>query len=282
MTTSNRSAAPRTADPLFAARLFRSRQPRASGGPSSRSHHRSLRPAPCKGRGCAIPRVGSLAGRVSRCLGVRVSGRVGILVCALLLPASAGCMQFASAWANISGGDVVEPEFTLTKGPLLLLIDDPNNVVTEPRAVREVFATISDIFLEFKVNRQIIPWEEREQLERSEKGYHKLSIRQIGEKLGAEQVLYIQIERFSLQGEEGAPLLKGEFVTRIKVLSTKQDHEVRLWPREPSGKRISATTPPVSSEGDKTASDVAKELAIKMGQAIAELFYEHRSLDKIR
>jgi hypothetical protein len=197
-----------------------------------------------------------------------------------LLSLSAGCVQFASAWANLSGGDVVEPEYTLTKGSLLVLIDDPTNVVSEPRAVRELFATISDIFLEFKVNRQLISWEDRERLERSEKDYHRLSIRQIGEKLGAEQVLYIQIEKFSLHSEEGAPLLKGEFVTRVKVLSTKQDHDVRLWPREPSGRRITATTPPVSSEGDKTASDVAQELGIKMGQAISELFYEHRSLEK--
>ncbi len=204
------------------------------------------------------------------------------LAAPLLLVALSGCVQFASAWANITGGDVVEPEFTLTKGPLLVLIEDPNNVVTEPRAVREVFATVSDIFLEFKVNRQIIPWEERERLERNEKGYHKLSIRQIGEKLGAEQILHIKIERFSLHGEEGAPLLKGEFVSRVKVIATKQDHDVRLWPRDPSGRRLSVTTPPTSSEGDKTASDVARELAIRMGQAVAELFYEHRSLDRPR
>jgi hypothetical protein len=197
----------------------------------------------------------------------------------LLLLTSSGCIQFASAWANMTGGDVIEPEFKLTQGPLLVLIEDSRGDVSDPRALREVHATISDIFLEFKVNHRIIPWEERERLERSNKDYAKLSIREVGEKLGAEQVLYIKVEKFSLQNEPGAPVFRGEFVTRIKVLGTKQEHEVRQWPREPSGKRIAVTTPMISSEGGKTASDVAKELAIKMGQAISELFYEHRSFE---
>jgi hypothetical protein len=202
---------------------------------------------------------------------------VGCLL--LLLLASPGCIQFASAWANLTGGDVIEPEYKITQGPLLVLIEDPRGDVTDPRATRELHATISDIFLEFKVNHRIIPWEERERLERTTKDYSKLSIREIGEKLGAEQVLYIRIEKFTLQSEPGAPIFKGEFITRVKVLGTAQEKDVRLWPREPSGKRISVTTPAVSSEGDKTASDVAKELAIKMGQAITENFYEHRSLE---
>ena len=218
------------------------------------------------------------------CLPVGPFGRSGRTLMAmfplLLLLCSAGCVPMASAWANMTGGDVVEPEFKLAQGPLLVLIEDSRGDVTDPRALREVHATISEIFLEFKVNHRIVPWEERERLERSNKDYAKLSIREIGEKLGADQVLYIKVEKFSLQSEPAAPIFKGEFVTRIKVLDTKQEHEVRAWPREPSGRRIAVTTPPVSSDGDKTASDVAKELAIKMGQAISELFYEHRSFDE--
>jgi hypothetical protein len=193
---------------------------------------------------------------------------------------STGCTQFAAAWANVSGGDVVEPEFTLTKGALLILVEDPNGVVSEPRTLREVQRTISDIFSEFRVNHKVIPLEERERLERADKDYDRLSIRQIGEKLGAEEVLYIRVERFSLRPEEGAPLLKGEVAARIKVLTTKQEREVRLWPRETSGRKIAVSTPPVASDSDKSESDVAKELAIKLGQSVAELFYEHRALDK--
>jgi len=202
----------------------------------------------------------------------------GVMLAGLLM-SIAGCQQMAAAWANITGGDTVDPEFELTKGPLLVLIEDPNGVVTEPGALRELHATISENFLEFDVNRRVIPLEDVERLRRTEKDFDRLSIRQIGEKLGAGQVLHAQAERFTLEAEAGAPLFKGEFVTRVKVLSTEPVRDVRLWPRDPSGKRLSVETSPVAAGGDQTAGDVAKELAIKMGQRMAKLFYEHRELD---
>jgi hypothetical protein len=254
MTTRNLSAAPRTAEREGDMRPMKNRPERTAAAGAGFA-------------GAGVPGAGTLF-------------RAGLPFLLLLsLLASPGCTQFASAWANITGGDVIEPEFKLTQGPLLVLIEDARGDVSDPRAIRELYGTISDIFLEFKVNHRVIPWEEQERLAKNEKNYAKLSVREIGEKLGAEQVLYIRVEKFVLQSEPGAPIFKGEFITRVKVLGTKQERDVRLWPREPTGRRFSVTTMPISSEGEKAAADVAKELAIKMGQAITEVFYERRSLD---
>jgi hypothetical protein len=190
-----------------------------------------------------------------------------------------GCVQMAALWANITGGDVVDPQYTLTKGPLLILIDDADSVVTEPHAVRQLHKTISDAFLEYRVNRRVVAFADLLALERTAKDYDRLSIRQIGEKLGADQVLYIRIERFTLHAEPGAPLFKGQFVVRIKVTSTERNTDVRLWPREEAGRRVAETTEPVPSDGDESAADVAAKLAAKLGDLIAKLFYEHRALD---
>lgn len=185
----------------------------------------------------------------------------------------------AAVWANWTGGDVVEPQFELTKGSLLILVEDRRGVVTQPRALRKVHKTLCEKFVEYKVNKKVVPLETCERLQRTEKAYEKLSVRQIGEKLGAEQVLYIIAERFSLQTEPGAPLFKGEFVARVKVLTTESIGDNRLWPREPSGRRIAVTTHPIPADGDKKASDVADELATKLGEAVAKMFYQHRELD---
>jgi hypothetical protein len=186
----------------------------------------------------------------------------------------------ATLWAHATGGDPVKPEFHLTEGPLLVLIEDPDGLVTHPRALSDAYKTISDKFLEFRVNRMVVPLRDIERLERTERDYNRLSVRDIGERLGAEQVLYIRVDKFSLQAEPGAPLYKGEFSVKLKVLSTKREHDVRLWPRDPSGRRVSVTTPPVPTDSDKSASDVAGELAVKMGQSVAKLFYEYRELDE--
>mgnify|MGYP000552705894 CR=1 FL=1 len=211
----------------------------------------------------------------------RGQGRRAVLLTLLpVLACSTGCVQMAAVWANITGGDVVEPEFKLTKEPLLILIDDPNSLITEPQAVRDLHKAMAAIFLEFNVNRQVVPFENWQTFQRTAKNYNRLSVREIGEKLGAVQVLYLGVDRFTLQAEPGAPIYKGEFAVRVKVLSTEPKRDVRLWPREEAGRRIAVTTQPTPADGDVSAADVARELAEKLADAVARLFYEHRALDK--
>ncbi len=212
---------------------------------------------------CAVPR----------------AAKIVILLATLMLPCS-GCIQTAALWANITGGDVVEPQYTLTKGPLLILIDDRDSKVTEPRAMRHVHKAISDAFLEYRVNRRVVPLEDWRALRRTSQDYDRLSIREMGEKLGADQVLYIRVDRFALRPDPGVPLFKGEFVVRVKVLSTQRGPDVRLWPRREDGHKVLVSTPSISSEGDKSAGDVSRELAAKLGGAVAKLFYQYRALDK--
>jgi len=211
----------------------------------------------------------------SRCRMPRGSGS-SLLVLSVLILASPGCITMAALWANLSGGEVIEPEYTLTKGPLLVMIDDMRNLVTQPKAIRELHETIAENFLEFDVNRRIIPMSELRHLRQSERKLDKMKTREIGEKLGAEQVLYIWVERFTLHAEPGAPLFQGEFAVRVKVLSTERVREVRLWPRAGTGRLCVATTEPVSEGGEVSASDVSTELGRKLGQKVAALFYEHR------
>lgn len=187
-----------------------------------------------------------------------------------------GCIQFAALWTNLTGGDVISPEFTMTKKPLLILFDDRNEVVTHPRAIRRAYKEISDRFIEFVVNRRVVPFNDCQRLQQTDPKYDTMSIREIGERLGAEQVLYVRIYRFTVHAEAGAPLYKGEFMAKVKVLSTERTDEVLLWPRDPAGRRVSVTTPSTSMGGEKSSGDFADELGTRMGKAIAELFYEHR------
>ncbi|RIK69183.1 MAG: hypothetical protein DCC65_00080 [Planctomycetota bacterium] len=199
------------------------------------------------------------------------------LFAAALLPA--GCADMAATWVNMTGGDWIEPEYKLAKTPLLILIDDRNSMITEPKTVRELHQTLSENFLHFDVNKNVIPFQEYQRLQR-DPNFYKMTIRQIGEQLGAEQVLYIGVERFTLHGEGDAPIYKGIFATRVKVLSTERKGEVRLWPDNESGKRVEVTTDPKPMDGDVTPGQVATELGIKMGQEIARFFYGRREFSE--
>lgn len=193
----------------------------------------------------------------------------------LVILSGASCADMAATWVNMTGGDWIEPEYKLAKTPLLIFIDDRNSMVSEPRAMRELYQTISENFLHFDVNKNVIPFQEYQRLQRDPK-FHQMSVRQVGEQLGAEQVLYIGVERFTLQGEGDAPIFKGIFATRVKVLSTERKGEVRLWPDNESGKRVEVTTDPKPMDSDITSGEIATELGVKMGQEVSKFFYGRR------
>ncbi|MEK6642819.1 MAG: hypothetical protein AABZ08_02845 [Planctomycetota bacterium] len=212
----------------------------------------------------------------------RGTGRAHIVALFLgcMVTLTSGCVQMAALWTNMTGGDWIPAQFTLTKEPLLILIDDRGSTVTEPKAIREAHKTIAVNFAEFKVNHNVIPFEEWQRLAQTDKKYNRYSIRQVGEKLGAEQVLYINVERFTLHGEPGAPVFKGEFTVRVKIMSTNREKDIRLWPSEESGKRVSVSSAPVPIDSEKSASDIANELGIKLGKEVSMMFYGHRELEK--
>ncbi|MFQ5429487.1 MAG: hypothetical protein ACE5E1_04175 [Phycisphaerae bacterium] len=198
-------------------------------------------------------------------------------LCLGIISVCGGCQEMAILWANIQGGETIDAEFTLTKQPLLILIDDREGLVTQPRALRELHATIAENFIKFDVNNRVIPARELQRLrQKSERKYDRMTIREVGEKLGADQVLYVRIKRFTVAAEPGAPLFKGEFAARVKVISTARQSDVRLWPSEQSGRLCSASTNPRAMDGEKTAADIGAELGIRLGQEIAGLFFEHR------
>jgi hypothetical protein len=181
----------------------------------------------------------------------------------------------------MTGGEVIAAEHTLESTPLLIMLEDPRNLVEQPRALRELHREVAARFDKFNVNRRVKPFEDWMRFRQSEPKYDDMTIRQVGEKLGVDQVLYISVERFTLQAEPGAPVYKGEFAVRVRVCSTERKSDVRVWPlREEQGRLVTVDTPAVSVESGRAAEDVAAELGRKLGTQIAKLFYEHRAMDE--
>ena len=210
-----------------------------------------------------------------------MSKSTGILTCAALAFCAWGCQPIIQFIAVMSGGERIAAQVKLTEGRLLILIDDYEDLVTEPRAIEEVHKSISAVFLEKVVNDQVVPFAEWQELRHTDKEYDQLSVRAIGEKLGAEQVLYLRVTRFALSDEPGADIYRGRFNVRVKVITTKPIRDTRLWPeREDQGRLMTASTDPEPMDGDRSAFQVARELSANLGHKVSKLFYGHRALDE--
>lgn len=203
----------------------------------------------------------------------------GISLAALAFGAVAlvgGCQNFGAFIVGMQGGELIKAEYELADGPLLILFDDRAGRIDRPQALRKAHKVISDRFAEKHVNSRVIPFTEWQRFRQTAEKYDRLTIREIGERLGADQVLYVGVEKFATQSQEGAPIFQGVFEARVKVISTDRTRDVRLWPREGAGHRVVVKTDPTPMDGDTSEGDVADELGEKMGDKVAKLFYEHR------
>lgn len=187
-----------------------------------------------------------------------------------------GCQGLAGLWVGLAGGNLIEAEYEMPKGPLLILFDDRGGRVDQPKAIREAHRKISDLFAEKDVNTKVIDFPQIQRFMQHEEDYDKLTIREIGEKLGAENVLYIAVEKFTLNQEPGAPIFQGLFEVRCKVVSTDRERDVREWPSSPAGRRVTVQTDPTTNDGDISPGQVADELGNKLGEKVAKLFYDYR------
>jgi len=200
--------------------------------------------------------------------------------CALLVAGMAGCQQLAGFWAVASGGDEVPAEFTLAKGPIALLIDDPDSLGVAPEAMRAMHERVEQEFTQREVNKRLISFDEVQRLATAERNYDDLSIRQIGEKLGAEQVIYVRVQYWATRANPGDPQFEGRWRSAIKVLGTQRDADVRLWPKDAPAKTLEVRTDPDLTDAAGAEIEVAQELGRKMGRVVALSFVAHKPVDE--
>lgn len=198
----------------------------------------------------------------------------GFVIC--IYACSTGCQSLAGFWVGMQGGEEIKAEYELSDGPLLILFDDRSGRIDRPQALRQAHKKVSDLFAEQEVNTRVIPFTEWQRFQQSADKYDRLTIREIGERMGAEQVIYVGVEKFATQSQEGAPIYQGVFEARVKVISTDRTRDVRIWPRDGAGYRVVVSTDPTPMDGDTSEGDVADELGTKMGEKVAKLFFDHR------
>jgi hypothetical protein len=210
------------------------------------------------------------------------NGRVSLaLLSVLLLTAflTTGCQQMAILWFHMTGGDTVKARYKLTSNMLAVVLDDPEGLIVLPETYREFYNRLEQEFLANNIKARLIPFEEWQRLRQRGNEYDDLSVRAIGEKLGADEVLYLKTTDFRLKREPAAPIYEGRFVVRVSIISTERKRDVRLFPQEEGGVEVAAETKPETTEGDATAADVARRLSAELARRVTRLFYDHKEID---
>ena len=196
-----------------------------------------------------------------------------VVMCAAVLLV-AGCNYLLPASYIIEGPPKAPAAFELPSKRTVVIVDDKINRMPRVALRVGIGDSVGTHLLENNVVPETITTRDAVALiRRMDTASKPVSIQRICESLGAEQVVYVEIDDFNLSGgrEEGGP----EAVALVKVLDITNGS--RLWPTAGS-EAVQSSLQDINPSLIATSAgrrEVEDKLAEKLGEDIAKLFYAH-------
>ena len=186
----------------------------------------------------------------------------------------AGCNYLLPASYIIEGPPKAPAAFELPSKRTVVIVDDKSNRMPRVALRVGIGDSVGTHLLENNVVPETITTRDAVALiRRMDTASKPVSIQRICESLGAEQVVYVEVDNFNLAGgrDEGGP----EAVALVKVLDITNGS--RLWPTSGS-EAVQSSLQDINPSLITTSAgrrEVEDKLAEKLGEDIAKLFYAH-------
>ncbi len=176
-------------------------------------------------------------------------------------------------------GKKVEAQFELTDQPILIFIDDYHHRIDWPPVKTDLADSLAQELLKNNAAEKIVPNATLQSLQQSETGFSRMSCREVGERCGADQVIWLQVVDFLVIEEIYDSNQAAYMTVTIKVINPHEKERrmrVCLWPGGTEGYPVTASVTGSDVLRLKTKSAIAKELADTLASKVARLFYDHR------
>ena len=207
------------------------------------------------------------------------------MIAGLLLVAAsvaAGCNVLVPVAYVIEGPGTIPAEFVLRDTSTVVFVDDRDNAFprTALRAIVGVEITQALIDNKAVTPRNLVDARDVIALVRAlETSGKRASIERIGREAGVEQVIYVELDGFSLTLDGVTP--RPTAVCSVKVLDLAAG--MRVFPADGTDNREvvaqNREVDPALFESFAKRRVVEDDLAIRLGRDVAKLFYEHERVD---
>lgn len=206
---------------------------------------------------------------------IRVS-RAAVLMSVLGL---AGCNVIGVVADKVAGDRPLKPAYEPDKlAPLVVLAENYRSTWSDNSDAHRIETAVSERLIEHEVA-PIIPSDKVFALrDRDPTGYRKLTVVQIGQALGAKQVIYIDLAGVSVGTTIGSDALKGSASANVKLIDV--DSGVVLFPKDlDSGVGVAFESELRRSSYRNTTESVRIETIVGLSDQIARLFHSYRASD---
>lgn len=206
---------------------------------------------------------------------------VATLACAAWLPALSGCNIVGPALLIVEGPPTTDAVFKLDeKRTHVIFVDDLKSRVPKRSLRTEIATSAEQTLLEEKIlpQQQLIATGAIMRVAADDAFGTPMSVAQMGERVGADVVIYVSMEEWTLTQDRGT--LTPKVVALVKIIDVESKE--RIWPKIGSGHRLTVEPRDQTNAGEvpkdlasRTAAEQA--LAKRCGKALAELFFEHET-----
>lgn len=157
---------------------------------------------------------------------------------------------------------------------ILVFVDDMLNPVCYEPIKAELTQLLNRRLIANKVAAEVVPYQDMLTLVAATLQFNRLAVTEVGQRLGADIVLYVKIDRFSLKDNEMVPLWQGRLHATVRMVDVEFG---RLWPEDRlEGYPVRPVVPPAETSPLSRYGEVlSKKLANQMADRIAKLFYDH-------
>jgi hypothetical protein len=100
-----------------------------------------------------------------------------------------------------------------------------------------------------------------------------MSIAEIGRRVGAKQVLYVNIDLAEIEHPIGGGQMRGRMEAIVKIVDSTTGNT--RWPRDSSSETMQITTDWIPDNAHKTDADVRAQMADQMAQDIGKMFHDY-------
>ena len=187
-----------------------------------------------------------------------------------------GCAVFGFVYNKLKPPEKIPAAYELPEGKtVLVMVDDVQYMLSHVEVKKYITDTVNQRLLDEELAADVVPYHQLVQLSASRRDFYSLAVSDVGRRLGADLVIFININSFELQDIEGTGLWQGHLEASVLVKDVASGQT--LWPLD---RRLGMPMPPTrvrkaADSSPSTAQELAKDLSMRMGDRIAKLFYKH-------
>jgi hypothetical protein len=196
-------------------------------------------------------------------------------LCAALLTAS--CNYIVPAAYIIDGPPSIDAQYTLPDRKTVVFVDDRTNILSRTQLRAVIGDKVATDLMKQGLVTETIASRDAIAIARKDETIDKpIPISEIGQRVGAETIIYVQIKDFSLAAPGGVPKPFAE--ATVKVIDVNGRSRLYPAPSEQFGQPVSTDMREVSEELYQSTAgrrQVEDQLAAEIGSEVAKLFYKH-------